>query len=112
MRNGGAAPSRGTIYCLERLLSVAGRDAPATMRAGYDRVLPAALTSLVALSGFGDVSDDNVMEALLQQMQQALGTPQGIGSPYQDQTPCMPNLCHYPNELYSTCNVRCILEPG
>ncbi|KAK9916671.1 hypothetical protein WJX75_005534 [Coccomyxa subellipsoidea] len=77
MRNGGAAPSRGTIYCLERLLSVAGRDAPAAMRAGYDRVLPAALTSLVALSGFGDVSDDDVMEALLQQMQQALGTPQG-----------------------------------
>ena len=78
MQQGNAAPSRGTIYCLERLLSAANRSAPAVVRAGYDGVLPATLTSLVALSTFGDVSDDGAADSLLQQVQLALATPQGI----------------------------------
>ncbi|BDA41132.1 probable MMS19 nucleotide excision repair protein homolog [Coccomyxa sp. Obi] len=76
-QKGDAAPSKGIIACLERLLTAAKKDAPAAVTAGYERVLPAVLTSLAALDGSADASNEVIAAALLEQLQQALATPQG-----------------------------------
>lgn len=77
-QRGDTAPSKGVIACLERLLTAAKRDASAAVVAGYERVLPAVLTSLAALDGSADASDDVIASALLEQVQQALATPSGM----------------------------------
>ncbi|CAL8466583.1 g6119 [Coccomyxa elongata] len=76
-QKGDTAPSKGVIACLERLVTAAMRYAPAAVVANYERVLPAMLTSLAALDGSADASDDVISGALLEQVQQALATPQG-----------------------------------
>ncbi len=79
-QKGDAAPSQGIIACFERLLTASQRHAPAAVMASYERVLPAVLTSLAASDGSADASDDVIAAALLEQLQQALATPQGIST--------------------------------
>ncbi len=105
-QKGDTAPSKGVIACLERLVTAAMRYGPAAVVASYERVLPAMLTSLAALDGSADASDDVILGALLEQVQQALATPQGICSIASShgfrQGVLVVAMCH--------CHVCCIFE--